>query len=176
VPPTPKPTPVTTPAPKKTSAANNLNNKLRALLPSGPVNPSSKQYVPQLSLRGRLEPTPPPDVLAKTKYYYETRGVGSEERIRMWVTAARKDGPTTICTGWLVRYPEPERGGYASTPSNVHVGGANGTQIAIGGNGPARDPVGPFDAGIAPIVEGMVSQPCDGRLLQPYTAPPASSP
>ena len=59
----------------------------------------------------------------------------------MWVTATRKAGPTTICTGWLVRYPQPERGGYAEVagPSNVQSnapgGPANGTQITIGGGG-----------------------------------------
>lgn len=176
VPPSPSPASRATPAPKATAAANNLNAKLRALLPSGPVNPTSKQYSQIPSLRGRLDPTPPPEVLAKTKYIYDVRGTGNEARIRMWVTDAHKAGPTTICTGWLVRYPEPERGGYAYTPSNVHVGPANGTQIAIGGNGAAEPPLGPFDAGIAPIVDGIVSQPCDGRRLVPYAASPAPSP
>jgi hypothetical protein len=122
-------------------------------------------------------------VLAKTKYIYEVRGTGNEARIKMWVTASRKAGPTTICTGWLVRYPQALRGGYAVAagpdPSIVHSntqGGANGTQIAIGGAGKAEPPLSPFDAGIAPIVDGMVSQPCDGRLLTPYEPSPVSSP
>jgi hypothetical protein len=147
------------------------------------VNPSSKSYTPNLSLSGRLEPTPPPDVLAKTKYIYEVRGTGNEERVKMWVVASRKAGPTTICTGWLVRYPQAERGGYAdasagvsNVQSNVHAGPANGTQIAIGGGGGAAPPLGPFDAGIAPIVDGMVSQPCDGRRLVPFAPSPVSSP
>jgi hypothetical protein len=148
------------------------------------VNPTNKSYTPSLSLRGRLEPTPPPDVLAKTKYMYEVRGTGNEARVKMWVIAARKNGPTTICTGWLVRYPQAVRGGYATAAgpdstivhSNVQGSGANGTQIAIGGGGRAAQPLSPFDAGIAPIVDGIVSQPCDGRLLTPYAPSAVSSP
>jgi hypothetical protein len=154
------------------------------LLPNNPVNPTNKSYTPTLSLRGRLEPTPPPDVLAKTKYIYEVQGTGDEARVKMWVIAARKEGPTTMCTGWLVRYPQAARGGYAvaAAPdpsivrSNTQGGPANGTQIAVGGGGKSEPPLSPFDAGIAPIVDGMVSQPCDGRLLKPYAPSPVSSP
>jgi hypothetical protein len=152
------------------------------MIPNNPVHPTSKQYTMNYSLRGKIEPTPPPDVLAATKYMYEVQGTGNESRVKMWVTGARKAGPTTICTGWLVRYPEAIRGGYADPagPANVqnqqHSAPANGTQIAIGGNGPARPPLSPFDAGIAPIVDGMVSQPCDGRRLVPFVPSPAPSP
>lgn len=173
-----RPTPVparVTPAPKP-QPSGNLSAKLRSLLPNNPVNPSSKQYTPMLSLRGKLEPTPPPDVLARTKYMYDAKGTGNEERVKMWVTATRKAGPTTICTGWLVRYPQPERGGYADPPSNVPVGQPNGTQIAIGGAGAPHPPLSPYDSGIAPIVEGMTSQPCDGRLLVPFAPSAVPSP
>jgi hypothetical protein len=168
----------------KAKTAPNINARLRALLPNNPVHPTTKSYTAIMSLRGRLEPTPPPDVLARTKYIYDVRGTGREERVKMWVIAARKAGPTTICTGWLVRYPQAERGGYADPSesdstivhTDMHSAPANGTQIAIGGAGPAGPPLGPFDAGIAPIVDGMVSQPCDGRLLVPFTPAPVSSP
>ena len=173
-----RPTPVpASPAPKSRTAPN-INDKLRSLLPNNPVHPASKQYTPTISLHGRLEPTPPPDVLAKTKYLYEVRRTGNELSVKMWVTAAHKEGPTTICTGWLVRYPQPERGGYAPLPSNVQAnsGTPNGTQISIGGGGPAHEPLSPFDAGIAPIVDGMVTQACDGRLLAPYAPSAAPSP
>ncbi len=181
--PTPAPVARITPAPKGKNAPN-INAKLRALLPNNPVNPTSKSYTPTLSLRGRLEPTPPPDVLAKTKYMYDVRGTGGEARVKMWVIAARKDGPTTICTGWLVRYPQAVRGGYAVAAgpdstivhSNTYGVPANGTQIAIGGGGAAAAPLSPFAAGIAPIVDGMVSQPCDGRRLVPYAPSSDSSP
>lgn len=181
----PSPVPQThTAAPRTRGAAPNINAKLRSLLPSGPVHPSSKSYTPNLSLRGRLEPTPPPDVLAKTKFIYDVRGTGNEARVKMWVIAARKAGPTTICTGWLVRYPQGERGGYAVAAgpdptivhSNTQGGPANGTQISIGGGGSSQGPLSPFDSGIAPIVDGMVSQPCDGRRLVPYVPSAESSP
>lgn len=155
------------------------------MLPNNPVNPTTKQYTPTYSLRGRLEPTPPPDVLARTKYIYEVRGTGSEALVRMWVVAAHKEGPTTICTGWLVRYPQAMRGGYADAAgpdssivhSNVHGGdSANGTQVTIGGGPQNNAPLSPFGSGIAPIVDGMVSQACDGRRLVPYAPSPASSP
>ncbi|HLX26067.1 MAG TPA: hypothetical protein VKR05_03680 [Candidatus Cybelea sp.] len=185
--PTPAPAPRATSRPKPTGAPPNINAKLRSLLPNNPVNPTTKSYTPNLSLRGRLEPTPPPDVLAKTKYIYDVRGTGNEARVKMWVVAARKDGPTTICTGWLVRYPQALRGGYAGAATNgssvppvnqnsTWSGPANGTQISIGGGGRSSQPLGPFDAGIAPIVDGMVSQPCDGRRLVPYVPSPVSSP
>lgn len=181
----PAPSPSAQPArPPKTQTASNINAKLRAMLPNNPVNPQSKQYTPSYSLRGRLEPTPPPEVLARTKYIYEVKGTGNEDHVKMWVIAARKAGPTTICTGWLVRYPRALRGGYAvaAGPDSTIVrssapgGPANGTQIAIGGGGGAHEPLSPFDAGIAPIVDGMVSEPCNGRLLVPYAPSPGSSP
>lgn len=178
----PTPEAAATAAPKSQNSRN-INAKLRAMLPNNPVNPSSKSYAPSYSLRGRLEPTPPPEVLAKTKYIYEVHGTGGEREVKMWVIAARKAGPTTICTGWLVRYPQAERGGYTDAPGgynvqdNVHSGPANGTQVTIGGGGGhANTPLSPFAAGLAPIVDGMLSQPCDGRLLVPFVPSPASSP
>ena len=152
------------------------------MLPNNPVNPTSKQYVPAFSLRGRLEPTPPPEVLAKTKYIYDVRGTGNEARVKMWVTNARKDGPTTICTGLarplsgagprrLCGNPGPQ-----NVQSNVQGGAANGTQISIGGGGRQSQPLSPFDAGIAPIVDGIVSQPCDGRRLVPFDPSSGASP
>lgn len=175
VPPTAAPAPRRTAPPKKSSAPN-INAKLRSLLPNNPVNPTMRQYTPTYSLRGHLEPTPPPEVLARTKYIYEVLGTGIEARVKMWVTQTRKAGPTTICTGWLVRYPEPIRGNYAPLPSNVNAGAANGTQITIGGGSGAQPPLSPFDAGIAPIVDGMVSQPCDGRRLVPFAGSAGTSP
>ena len=78
--PTASPGPRPTAAPKKQQNAPNINAKLRSLLPNNPVHPSVGTYTPSYSLRGRLEPTPPPDVLAKTQYMYEVKGIGSEER------------------------------------------------------------------------------------------------
>jgi hypothetical protein len=99
--------------------------------------------------------------LAQTKFIYKSRGGGSEGPVEMWVVSARKSGITTVCTGWLIRYPlnEAPPSGYAP---------ANGSQIAVGG---AHAP-----GLMAPIVEGMVTQPCEGRLLVPYAGSSAPSP
>jgi hypothetical protein len=133
------------------------------MLPHNPVNPTSKQYTPSLTLRGRMEPTPPPDVLAKTKYIYRSQG-GSEGRIVMWVTEAHKSGITTTCTGWMVRYPLATEATVAST-SGIQANGippANGSNVSVGGPH-AAPPLMP------PIVEGMVTEPCEGRWLEPYS-------
>jgi hypothetical protein len=69
-----------------------------------------------------------------------------------------------MCTGWLVRYPfneaAPHPGDYAP---------ANGTQITIGGGRGVP-------AVLPPVVEGMVTEPCEGRLLVPYAPSPGPSP
>jgi hypothetical protein len=159
-----RPTPSPAPRPTKSAAPSpNINARLRAMLPNNPVHPSNKEYTPQISLHGSLEPTPPPDVLARTKYLYRSQG-GSEERVEMWVTSIRKAGPTTICTGWLVRFPYDQT---ASHPGDFAP--ANGTQITVGGGRGVP-------AVLPPIVDGIVSAPCEGRLLVPYAASPASSP
>jgi hypothetical protein len=154
----PTPSPAPEPKPQKTRApVPDINSRLRALLPSGPVHPQTKQFTPQISLRGSLRPTPPPEVLAETKYIYRSSGGGSSEGlVEMWVTAAHKSGPTTMCTGWLVRYP--------LNAVAYHAGDfapPNGTQAAVGGaSGRGTLP---------PIVEGIVTVACEGRLLEPYT-------
>ena len=73
-------------------------------------------------------------------------------------------------TRWLRRSAGP-----ANVQNSMHSAPANGTQIAIGGVG-RRARRCPFDAGIAPIVDGMASQPCDGRRLVPFVPSPAPSP
>jgi hypothetical protein len=164
--PTPTPGPRSTPTPKP--GLENLNARLRALLPNNPVNPTSKQYTSTYSLRGRMEPTPPPDVLAKTKYIYRSdRGT---ERVVMWVTDARKAGPTTMCTGWMVRYPpnaSPALAG-SGTLHPTDIGPANGAQMSLGG--------GAGRGYLPPVVDGIVTEACEGRLLEPYAPPAAPSP
>ena len=158
--PTPSPGPRATKTP---SQAPNINAKLRSLLPNNPVNPTSKQYTPSISLHGSLRPTPPPAVLAQTKYIYRS-DEGTGELVEMWVTSVHKAGPTTICTGWLVRYPI---NGHPSHPGDYAP--ANGTQIGIGGGGGTP-------AVLPPIVESIVTGPCEGKLLVPYAPSPAPSP
>jgi hypothetical protein len=156
----PTPTPAPPPKPERTHApAPDINSRLRAMLPNGPVHMQNKAYSPQISLRGSLRPTPPPDVLAKTKYIYRSTG-GSEGLVEMWVTDVRKAGPTSVCTGWLVRYP--------LNGTAYHAGDfapPNGTQASVGG--------GAGRGTLAPIVEGITSAPCEGRLLEPYVKQPA---
>jgi len=163
VPPTPSPAPTSTAAPK--SGLGNLNAKLRALLPNNPVTPTSKQYRPNLSLH--VEPTPPAEVLARTKFIYRSdRGT---ERVVMWVTDAHRSGVTTTCTGWLIRYPvnaSPIVGG--GTLHSTDIGPANGAQMSVGG--------GAGHGYLPPVVDGIVTAPCEGRLLEPYAGSPASSP
>jgi hypothetical protein len=170
--------PTQSPAPAASTGRTpvDINARLRAMLPNGPVTVTSKQYTPQLSLHGRLEPTPPPEVLAQTKYMYDVHGTGNEGEVRMWVISAKKAGPTTMCTGWLVRYPEAERGGYAQVPSNDNIAPANGGQLRIGGGGAQSGPVSSFESGTAPIVEGIVTMACSGRRLTPYATSAGSSP
>lgn len=170
----------TTPQPrspaKPSAAGSDLNARLRAMLPHGPVHPSERSYTPHLSLYGHLEPTPPPAVLAATRYIYESSGTGGEDRVKMWVLAAHRAGMVTICTGWLVRYPRPARGeGYAPVPRNDQIAPVNGTQIGIGGGSAGQSPPA-FAAGIKPIVDGIITLPCDGRTLKPFAASPATSP
>lgn len=160
----PTSTPGPTPSPKP--GLGNLNAKLRALLPNNPVNPTTKQYRPNLSLH--VEPTPPADVLARTKFIY--RSDRGNERVVMWVTDAHRTGVTTICTGWLVRYPvnaTPQLAG-AGTLHPTDIGPANGMSMSVGGA-----------AGrgyLPPVVDGIVTEACEGRLLEPYAGSPASSP
>lgn len=96
------------PPPGGGSAGNALSAKLRALLlPSGPgVPPKQSHIAPGVGdLPTDLEPTPPPEVVAKTIYIYESGTNTTERKTKMWVTSMRKEGPLTICTGWLVREP-----------------------------------------------------------------------
>lgn len=147
-------------------SAEALNAKLRALLPSGtPVTPQSREYRQTVSINGKLEPTPPPDVLAQTKYLYEDLGTGGERRIKMWVTSVHRSGPFTICDGWLLRYPEPTRvGGNARPAIGLRIGGASSGSLA------------PFASGLAPIVEASASMDCSARHLVPFAPSPAASP
>ncbi len=73
-------------------------------------------YKADVSSLRPVEPTPPPAVLALTKYIY-TENVGGnwkiwplgsapEERtIKMYVTSVRHVAGVTMCTGWVVRQP-----------------------------------------------------------------------
>ena len=99
---------------------SSLLQRLRNLIPTAApsVSPApAKHYsnVGNLKLMPP-EPTPPPEVLAVTKYLYVenvagqhwTKIIGSapEERyVKMYVTKVKRIGFINWCTGWVVRAP-----------------------------------------------------------------------
>lgn len=159
--PTPVP-PAGAPA-KRRSNAIDINAKLRAMLPNNPVNPSYKQFPQHIGLNASMEPTPPPEIVAATKYTYEETGTGHEARIKMWVTNVRHVGPVTMCDGWLLRFPETGSGGFTH-PYGTHIGDDNGAQIG-----------GVRGGTLPPIVEAHASAPCSEKQLVPFAASPAPS-
>ncbi|MDQ2865734.1 MAG: hypothetical protein M3R51_05860 [Candidatus Eremiobacteraeota bacterium] len=156
VPPTPR---AATP-----SSSLDLNARLRAMLPHNAVIPTQKTYRQTISLNGRLEPTPPPTVLAATKFTFEERGTGGESRIKMWVTSVNRRGGITFCEGWLLRYPISPSPGFMH-PFGTHIPDANGSQIGGVRNGE-----------LAPIVESSASTVCSERSLVPFVPAPVPSP
>lgn len=111
LPPTPKPSPPSA-RPRRTppppAPTRDLNARLRALIPHGPLTPSSHEYRGDLGAIGRnVRPTPPPEVLARTKFVFSESGKrsGTEDLVVMYVTDVRGEGPLTVCRGWLMRYP-----------------------------------------------------------------------
>lgn len=135
------------------------------MLPHGPVTPHMGHYVGSLSLSGRLEPTPPPAVLARTRFLYQGPGGGGDGTLKMWVTSVRRRGLVLICTGWILHFPQTIGQGILTAP-NVPVGPVNGIQIG----GPHQVPSG-FAAGMAPIVVGIGSTECTQRSLTPFVPP-----
>lgn len=118
VPSTPRPIAQSKPAAKPSAK---LNQRLRNLLPTpGPYAIATPRvYRGDLSNIKPPEPTPPPAILAKTKFIY-TENVANEhwkilgvtlpsspeERaVKMYVTSVKHVGALTICTGWVIRQP-----------------------------------------------------------------------
>ncbi len=137
------------------------------MLPSGPVTVHEGHYVGSIDLTGRLEPTPPPDALARTRYIYE--GMSGRDRIKMWVASVQHKGPVLICTGWMVRFPQTVTQGILAGTGAPNQG-ANG--IVIGSQHPVQSGLA---AGMDPIVLGNGTTECSERALTPFT-PPASLP
>lgn len=160
VPATPSPRPTARPQPRSTrNPYSGLNARLNAMLPHEAVHPHAYQYTGSVSLSGRLEPTPPPAVLAETKYLYDG-SVGGGDRMKMWVTALQHRGPFLMCTGWMVRFPRTPG---TDTLSPSIAAPANGIQI-----GTTRQVPSGFSAGMEPIVVGMGTMECTQRGLTPY--------
>lgn len=114
--PTPRPISAGTRAGKH---AANLNRRLKNLLPNaGPYAVATpRAYRGQIGNIRPAEPTPPPAILAMTKYIYTENlgdehwkiwpmGATPEERyIKMYVTSVKHVGLVNICSGWVVRQP-----------------------------------------------------------------------
>lgn len=159
---TPRPHPPATP--KKTSAAPDINARLRALLPHNAVVPNEGGFHPPVTV-GNTEPTPPPEILALTKFIFEERGAGNDAKLKMWVTGTHRVGPALYCDGWLLRYPHsgqpPQRSGTMANPV------AGGISIGVGSS--------PGGYG-RPIVESHASTLCSQRDLQPFAPSSGASP
>lgn len=112
-----------------------------------------------------MEPTPPPEVIAQTKFLYEEKGAGSDARVKMWVTATHRSGPLLICDGWMLRYPVNENAAYKQGTMTHNVSG--GIEISTGGLSPGVLP---------PIVEAHASTPCERGKLTPFAPSPGPSP
>ena len=129
------------------------------------MNPTQGTYHPPIGINGSMDPTPPPDVLQATRYIFHERGAGGDAMEKMWVTSVRREGPLTICEGWLIRFvrttQNPPQVGTVAHP----IGG--GIQIGTAGL--------PGGRGKALIV-GQTSTTCSMRQLTPFGPSPASSP
>jgi hypothetical protein len=165
--PTPSPAPTERPPRPAPGPTRNpyagLNARLNAMLPNGPVTPHVLHYSGSLSLSGRLEPTPPPSVVAQTRFLFQG-SVGSGT-LKMWVIGVQRRGPLLLCSGWILRFPQSIGVGILTAP-NVPVGPVNGIQIGGGHQVPSG-----FAAGMAPIVVGMGTTECTQRALVPFTPP-----
>ncbi len=129
--PTPSPAPTERPRPVPRATRNpyaGLNARLNAMLPHGPVTPYTLHYSGSLSLAGRLEPTPPPSVVARTRFLFQGPAGGGDGMLKMWVVGVERRGPLLICNGWILHFPQTIGQGILTAP-NVPVGPANGIQI-----------------------------------------------
>lgn len=171
VPPTPKPQASSgagSGGSSGTGIHNDLNDLLGKMIPHNAVNPAQSSTHFHVALDGSMDPTPPPDVVAMTKFTYEERGAGSDALDRMWVTSTHRVGPQLVCEGWLVRYPPNSQAAPMQGNMTHNVSGGIAVSTSIGGS--AHGGLGP------PIVEAHASAPCTERALVPFTRPPSPSP
>lgn len=118
VPATPHPAPVRVAGKHRPS----LNERLQSLIPTSAPSftpaPSNARYnIGSILPSPPPEPTPPPNVLAATKFLYVENvagqrwkqsflGTAPEERyVKMYVTSVRRVGFINWCTGWVLRSP-----------------------------------------------------------------------
>jgi hypothetical protein len=139
---------------------NDLGNLLAGMIPHNNVNIQNTQHAYNVAVGGAMEPTPPPEILAQTKFMYQEKGAGSDALTKMWVTGTHREGPLLICDGWLVRYPAAGQPGFMHGTMTNPTSGGIAMGIPLGGSGgtPAHG---------APIVEGMSHVSCQARGLVP---------
>jgi hypothetical protein len=145
--------------------SNVLNNKLRALLlPTGTgTTPKQGHIAPGFgAINTQLDPTPPPDVIARTQYTYESGVSDEEKKVKMWVTSVRKEGPISICTGWLLTYPLPPPMSFPGQSAS------QGASFTIGGGGRPKSTLSRGEFGQAPLIEANATFVCFSRLLKPF--------
>lgn len=145
--------------------ASDINSKLRGMLGNNKVNPTQGSYHPPIGLQGAMEPSPPPDVLAATKYIFEENGAGGDAMEKMWVTNVRHEGPLTVCEGWQIRYVRTTQNApQVGTVAHPIAGGIQiGTAALPGGRGRA-------------LIVGLTSTTCSMRKLVPFAPSPTTSP
>jgi len=165
VPPSPRPSPRNTGGSSGTGIHNNLGDLLSKMIPHNAVNPTQSGAHFHVALDASMDPTPPPDIVAITKYTYEERGAGEDALDKMWVTNTYRRGPVLMCEGWLVRYPPATQPAFKQGTMTNNVSG--GIAISLSNGHPGLGP---------PIVDARASAPCSERALVPFTRPSPPSP
>ena len=115
---TPRPAPVHVTGKHKPT----LSQRLQSLIPTAgpsftPATPSARYNIGNIVPTPVPEPTPPPEVLAATKYLYVENVAGQrwkqswlgtapeEHYVKMYVTSVKRVGFINWCTGWVLRSP-----------------------------------------------------------------------
>lgn len=138
------------------------------MIPHNAVNPTHSATSFHVEMNTSLDPTPPPEIVAITKFTYEEKGAGSDAREKMWVTGTHREGPVLICDGWLVRYPQNSQPAPREGTMAHPVSGGIVISTAVGGS--AGGGVLP------PIVDAQAHVSCTERGLVPFTRPAPPSP
>jgi hypothetical protein len=144
---------------------NDINSLLAGMIPHNSVNPAASHQQYSVSLNGSMEPTPPPSVLAQTKYLFDEKGDGGDAEVKMWVTGTHREGPVLMCDGWLVRYPQSSQP--ATQVGTMAHPIAGGIAVHVGDAPPGRGRA---------IVEGESHIACSEHALTPFAGAASSSP
>lgn len=116
------PPPARVRAPARRGRPSSLNERLKNLIPTAepsfvPATPKVYSGIGGIRPTPQPEPTPPPGVIAATKFLYVENvgsqrwkqswlGTAPEERyVKMYVTSVKRIGFIRWCTGWVLRAP-----------------------------------------------------------------------